>query len=200
MGNFLRRRAMMTVAPEPLEWDVDWSFTMGLPEDNGILKLEKGPVSIAMEEDGLLAGVLSIDGYVRYTFPGSLDESQEGVLEVCASFVSLSNKNGLRMIVGNANGAGQIFVNSYGFNYNNGGSEGGGPVLKNIAPIALDRFYTIRLERKDGSNRVYLDGEKIYETTVNSSYYSTNNRVFLQNSGGNYTICKLKSIKFKKWS
>lgn len=199
MGNFLRRRAMMTVAPEPLEWDVDWSFTMGLPEDNGILKLKKGTVSIAMEEDGLLAEALIADGYVLYTFPGSLDESQEGVLEVCASFVSLPNQNGFRMIVGNANGAGQIFVNSYGFNYNNGGSEGGGPVLKNIAPIALDRFYTIRLERKDGSNRVYLDGEKIYETTVNSSYYSTKNRVFLQN-GGNHTIGKLKSIKFKKWS
>lgn len=62
--------------------------------------------------------------------------------------------------------------------------------------IALQKEYVIRIERLNGINRIFLDGEKIYETEIVSGSFTTGNRIFFQ-GGGEYL---LKSIKFKKIS
>ena len=181
-------------------WDVVWDYTMGLPEQNGFDIFIDSVVSIEETENGIKI-IPSSSGYVRY-IPKNYELCNEGIFEVNLYIKSLSTVNGFRMILSNGaeNSAGdniealQIYTNASIRNsvkYQN--------VFNNtniISDITLNTEYIFRIERRNGVNFVYLNGEKIKESTDSLSEYAGGNRIFFQ-SGGEYL---LKSIKFKKIS
>lgn len=195
-GTLLRRRMMMDTKPTQ-DWDVVWDYTMGLPEENGFDILIDSAVSIEETENGIK---IIPSGYVRYT-PNNYELCNEGIFEVNLCIKSLPSNNGFRMILSNGaeNSEGyniealQIYTNSFVRN-----SVKYQEVASNtiISDITLNIEYIFRIERRDGVNYVYLNGEKIKESTYSVSKYATENRIFFQ-SGGEYL---LKSIKFKKIS
>lgn len=179
------------------EWDIVWDYTMGLPENNGFDILIDSRVSIEETENGIK---IIPSGYVRYT-PKNYELCNEGIFEVALNIKSLPNNNGFRMILSNGavDSAGtniealQIYVNSFSRNSAKYQKQDGSNI---ISDITLNTEYIFRIERRDGVNYVYLNGEKIKESTDSVSQYATANRIFFQ-SGGEYL---LKSIKFKKIS
>lgn len=183
------------------DWDVVWDYTMGLPEDNGFEKYEVDNgnyFSISLESDGLrilFNRVESSGGaYVRYC-PADYRECSEGIYEVeLQSNVYVRQINGCRIILGNSNLIGnQVAIFTQALNYNYGGVN----VYRAIKSIVANEWYTVRIERKAGVNYVFLNGEKVYETSTEISTGGTSeNRIFFQ-SHGDYL---LKSIKFKKIS
>ena len=181
------------------DWDVAWDYTMGLPENNGFDILINSVVSIEEAENGIKI-IPSNSGYVRY-IPKNYELCNEGIFEVDLHIKSIPLNNGFRMILSNGavNSAGinieslQIYVNSFIRNsvkYQRGDHD------SIISDITLNTEYIFRIERRDGVNYVYLNGEKIKESADSVSEYATGNRIFFQ-SGGEYL---LKSIKFKKIS
>ena len=179
------------------DWDIVWDYTMGLPENNGFDIFTDLVVSIEETENGIK---ITPFGYVRYT-PKNYELCNEGIFEVTLRIKSLPTNNGFRMILSNGveNSSGdniealQIYVNSFGRNsvkYQRADFD------SIISDITLNTEYIFRIERRDGVNYVYVNGEKIKESTESVSKYATGNRIFFQN-GGEYL---LKSIKFKKIS
>lgn len=183
------------------EWDIVWDYTMGLPENNGFDILIDSRVSIEETENGIKIKLIpSASGHVRYT-PKNYELCNEGIFEVALNIKSLPNNNGFRMILSNGavNSAGaniealQIYANSFARNsvkYQSGNND------NIISDISLNTEYVFRVERIGGVNYVYLNGQKIKESTDSVSEYAGGNRIFFQ-SGGEYL---LKSIKFKKIS
>ena len=180
-------------------WDIVWDYAMGLPENNEFDIFTDSVVSIEETENGIKI-IPSASGYVRY-IPKNYELCNEGIFEVALNIRNLPQSNGFRMILSNgvADSAGvniealQIYVNSLS------GNSVKYQVVDNesiISDITLNTEYIFRIERRDGVNYVYLNGEKIKESTDSVSKYATKNRIFFQ-SGGEYL---LKSIKFKKIS
>lgn len=192
----LRRRMMMDTKPAQ-DWDVVWDYTMGLPENNGFDIVTESVVSIEETEIGIK---IIPSGYVRY-IPKNYELCNEGIFEVALEINSLPLTNGFRMVLSNGVESSeeiniealQIYVNSFSRNsakYQRSDHD------SIISDITLNTEYIFRIERRDGVNYVYLNGEKIKESTDSVSRYATGNRIFFQ-SGGKYL---LKSIKFKKIS
>ena len=192
----LRRRMMMDTKPAQ-NWDVVWDYTMGLPEENGFEKFVEGTQFIKMTGNGLR--IIPYSGYVRYT-PKNYELCNEGIFEVALNIDSLPSANGFRMILSNGavNSAGanieslQIYANSFVRNSVKYQSSNNNI----ISDISLNAEHVFRVGRIGGVNYVYLNGQKIKESTDSVSEHATGNRIFFQ-SGGNYL---LKSIKFKKIS
>ena len=172
------------------DWDVAWDYTMGLPEDNGFEKVVSGSPSVQMVLNGL--SIIPYNGYVRYT-PTGFEICNEGIYEETIIYNAFSNSNGNRMLLSNGSYGLQIFIVGGQIRFNNGMNNSQLGIAYNIA---ISKEYIIRIERLNGVNRIYLDGEKIYETEVISGSFVTGNRIFFQ-TGGDYL---LKSIKFKKIS
>lgn len=174
------------------DWDVAWDYTMGLLEENGFEKFVEGSLLIEMTENGL--HIIPFSGYVRYT-PKNYELCNEGIFEVALEINSLPGTSGFRMILSNGveKEALQIYVNSFWGNSVKYQKSDNNSIISNIT---LNTEYIFRIERRDGVNYVYLNGEKIKESTDSVSQYATGNRIFFQ-SGGEYL---LKSIKFKKIS
>lgn len=195
------RRRMMMETTSAQDWDVVWDYTMGLPEENGFEKYEVGNgeyFSISLESDGLRILFSRAEGsggaYVRYC-PVDYRECSEGIYEIdVQSNVNVEQLNGCRVILGNSDLIGnQVAIFKQALNYNYGGVN----VYRAIKSIVANEWYTVRIERKAGTNYVFLNGEKVYETSTEISTGSTSeNRIFFQ-SYGDYL---LKSIKFKKIS
>lgn len=186
----------MAAAPAQ-DWDVVWDYTMGLPENNGFDIVTNWTVLIEETENGIK---IIPNGYVRYN-PKNYELCNEGIFEVALEINSLPENNGFRMILSNGveKSAGtniealQIYVNSFIRNSAKYQRTDNDSI---ISDITLNTEYIFRIERRDGVNYVYLNGEKIKESTDSVSAYAAGNRIFFQ-SGGEYL---LKSIKFKKIS
>ena len=180
---------MMETRPAQ-DWDVIWDYTMGLPEENGFEKIVEGSPSIEMTRNGLI--IIPSGGYVRYT-PIGFETCNEGVYEEKIIYGAFDSNNGNRIILSNGTYGLQIFVIGNSIIFNNGMDNSRFTVTRDIK---TQKEYTIRIERIGEINKIYLDGDKIYETEVVSGAYAAGNRIFFQ-TAGEYL---LKSIKFKKIS
>lgn len=186
----LRRRMMMAETKHIQGCDVVWDYTMGLPEENGFEKFVEGSPLIEMTGNGL--NIVPNGGYVRYA-PIGFETCNEGIYEETITYYAFSNSNGNRMVLSDGTSGLQIYVVDTQIRFNNGMDNS---QLVIASGIELQKEYVIRIERVNGINRIYLDGEKIYKTEVVSGYFTAGNRIFFQ-YGGDYL---LKSIKFKKIS
>ena len=181
---------MQPIRHPVIDWDVVWDYTMGLPEDNGFEKVINLNPSIQMKANGLY--IIPSEGYVRYQ-PIGFETCNEGVYEEKIIYGAFANSNGNRIILSNGTSGLQIYVIGGSIMFNNGMDNSMVTVTRDIK---TNKEYAIRIERIGEINKIYLDGDKIYETEVVSGSYVIANRIFFQTSG-EYL---LKSIKFKKIS
>lgn len=195
----MRRRMMMETTPVQ-DWDVAWDYTMGLPEDNGFEKAVAAAPKLTLDNDGLHVSVSRANGYgyVRY-IPIGYEACNEGVYEETVVFLVVPTVNGNRMLLSDGNSGCQIFIHAlnlseFGIFYDAGGAE------KYIKKLNLNEEYTIRVERVDNMNTIYVNSEEIYRSAILSTNYVTGNRIFFQNDAISSIEAILKSIKFKKIS
>ena len=194
----LRRRTLMNTQALAQDWDVVWDYTMGLPEENGFEKAVKGTPKLTLDNDGLYVFVSSVSGYVRYA-PIGYEACNEGICEETVVFLAVPTTNGNRMILSDGSSGLQIYVHTvnpseFGIFYEAGGAK------KYIKKLNLNEEYTIRVERVDNMNTIYVNSEEVYRSAILSTSYTTENRIFFQNDTVNSIEAILKSIKFKKIS
>ena len=173
------------------DWDVVWDYTMGLPEENGFEKAVEGSPLIEMTENGLSISFTKL-GYVRYA-PIGCETCNEGIYEETITYYAFGSINGNRMVLSDGTSGLHIYVLNTQIQFNNSMDN---QRIAIASGLELQKEYVIRIERINGINKIFLDGEKTYETEVVSGYFATGNRIFFQD-GGDYL---LKSIKFKKIS
>lgn len=193
----MRRRMMMDTKPAQ-DWDVVWDYTMGMPEENGFEKAVAAAPKLTLDNDGLHVSVSKANDYVRY-IPIGYEACNEGIYEETVVFLAVPTANGNRMILSDGNSGLQIYVyavnsSEFGIFYEVGGEK------KYIKKLNLNEEYTIRVERVDNMNTIYVNSEEIYRSAILSTNYVTGNRIFFQNDIVNSMEAILKSIKFKKIS
>lgn len=181
------------------EYDLEWDYTMGLPEDNGFERYSDGTnYSYEMTNNGLMV-TPSTQNYVRLNpLESSLQFCNEGILEIKLNIVSMlaGSNNGFRMILSDGEGGCHIQIRSWQGNTMFYNTTQNNFLAITTKQLQTNTDYTIRIERKQGMSHVYVDNEKVYSTDIKSIGYAQYNRIFFQ-SGGEYI---LKSIKFKKIS
>lgn len=188
---------MMQIKPAQ-GWDVVWDYTMGMPEENGFEKAVEGAPKLTLDNDGLYVFVSSEKGYVRYV-PIGYETCNEGTYEETVVFLTVPTANGNRMILSDGRSGCQIFIytlnpSEFGIWYEAGGKQ------EYIKKLNLNEEYTIRVERIDNMNTIYVNSEEVYRSDILSKSYTTENRIFFQNDTVNSIEAILKSIKFKKIS
>lgn len=172
------------------DWDIDWNYTMGFPENNGFEKLVSGSVTVKHQEDGIYYKSNGGNSYLQLQ-PVNLLTCNEGVFDVKINVLTMyTANNGFRLMLSNGNEGCQIQVNKNSLQYNKQNEF----ISLNSLNTNID--YKIKIEIINNKNKIYLNETLIYETEIKSNSYATSNRVMFQ-SGGEYL---LKEIKFKKIS
>ena len=167
------------------EWDIEWYYTDGLPENNGFSKSGNGT-------SNMTASGLELSGTnLMYTPSSENLSSSKIVLEtvfVITSLYSSANPSGegVRRIAYTGSASATIGINSSGVCIYDNTSKS----YQSYASVVPNVEYTLRMEAGNDGSRVYLDGSKIYETNVVSTQGSSHTRIV--NSNG---MQLLKSIK-----
>ena len=190
-GLMLRRQAMMAGKAEPAEtWDTVWSYTQGTPDANGWTKYVNGTTaSGTIVSNGLqIVGAGGTGGtYIYYQPPVSTYTT--GVTECKVLFTAIDggDANNYRYTLSNGANGIQVYV------YNDGSSDPYKLKLYNqnaasagttLASIALNTWYTIRLELGATTSAVYLDDTLLLDNIPNNTMkYCTATR-FWQMRGG----------------
>lgn len=176
------------------EWDYEWNYTDGFPEDNGMTKTVNGSPTIQMDADGLYVRSPG-SAYVRYDFATPTMTNGMGVVEVvavitCADGSTVPN---LRLMASNGTNGGSILTpNQYicqMTGVNAGSATKIGTYTKNV-----ETTFTVII---NGSTfDVYANGTLVASgLNCSASKYCTNNRIFVQQTGSGYV--KLKAIRAK---
>ncbi|WP_294577855.1 hypothetical protein [uncultured Thomasclavelia sp.] len=173
------------------DWDIVWDYTIGLPEDNGFAKTIQGTnVLDELTDNGLWITINGNTDYIRYE-PIGYETCNEGICEIKLIISAVPSVNGIRLILSNGNNGNKIFINSNQIKYNQGNIQ-----IK-ISDIIFDIELTIKIERINNQNYIYINNEVIYQSELTSNLYATGNRLFFQ---GGFLKTILKYIKFKKIS
>lgn len=185
-----RRRMIISYIKDKENWDLQWDYTMGLPENNGFDKVTSGNITTEIDASGLNINVPTQNDYVRYT-PTNFKTCNEGICEIVVNYLTSNDANGNRLILSNPIKGCQIYVKNGYIQYNEG------TMLKIIFnSVSFNVDHTIRIEMINGLNKIYFDGTMIYQSTEASLSYMGENRIFFQST----INAILKSIKFKKIS
>lgn len=187
---FRRRMMLESHKNDDIDWDLEWDYTMGLPEDNGFKKTINGTnISDELTVNGLLISVNS-NGYIRYR-PIGFETCNEGIYEIKLIISRIPTSNGVRLILSNGTNGNQIFIHSNQIKYDQRGAQ-----IK-IDNVIFDTELTIKIERINNQNYVYVNNEIIYQSKIVSIWYTGGNDLFFQT---NPLKAVLKSIKLKKIS
>ena len=191
----IRRRMMMAASRQHNQNVLQWDYTMGMPEDNGFEKTAKGTVILNMTDDGLSINVYdALEQFVQYALPSNLRYCNEGILEtkvIFSAFGSFTEGHRLQLSDGEQGFSVKCYNKSINYIANTSS-----PAAVSGVTLETGVEYTIRIERKEGRNSIYLNGESIFSNEIASRSYTTMNRILFQ-CGGQYI---LKSIYFEKIS
>lgn len=178
----------------PIEWDYEWSYSDGLPENNGMTKTTSGTSTITMTSDGLKVSNAT-NSFVRYTFPTSTMTT--GIIE--CTFVGLFDataltSQNLRVCASNGTNGGQALVCQNAFRMYNSHTA---PYGATIADYSNGNEYTVRIVLNGSTFDVYVNGQlAVSGYQCSAIYYATSNFVMIQNTGNSY-YALIKSIRAK---
>ena len=197
MDMMTRRRAMMAGIALP-EWDYEWDYTDGLPENNDWVKATSGSGASSLQSSYVRMQTAGASSYITYRNPETFNMSR-GVLEAVMAITLPSGATGYsRLCLGNGTKGIHILVHAPTKTiklYDNGTIAQSTTIKSNIVS---NTFYTIRLVLDGGYGDVFIDDEKVAShVDIKTILYSSNTSVWHQASITVNTYTRLKSIKMK---
>lgn len=165
------------------DWDIVWTYRNGLFADSGFDVQTRLQASETWSDDAVQLKSAT-EGYIRIAVPG-YPTCRKGVVEAEFSITEMNTTaNGFRFLLSNGTYGCQTMVVKSGSNvvllYNNGSSSNN---KEGISNINIGETYKLKIDFDETSgNKIYLNDQLIYETTVFSSYYCTGNRFFAQDA------------------
>lgn len=175
---------------EKSEWDIEWDYTMGMPENNGFEKTIIPDSNSKMLDDGVL--LVGKGGYVRYN--PLIATCKSGTVEAVVVFKQIhQGATGFRLLLSDGTSGIQIYVNrNYIFYAVKRNSDAANELLP-VSIVETNVEYTLRLEFDNYEIRIFLNGELALQKPRCEILWCVANRIFQQDGGE--TI--LKSIKYK---
>lgn len=155
------------------EWDIEWDYTDGLPENNGFTKTYTNGIA-TMKDNGLECTGKNL----AYT-PNNEQNCTKAVFECVfipeiLSSQSSPNAEGIKFAVFNGTRATTISINSNGICGYKASISGYEIAYSNIS---VNTEYKIRIETEGNTGTVYLNDELIY-TVALATTTTTNSRIF----------------------
>ena len=178
--------------------DYYWDYTMGFPEDNGMIKTTNNTVNISMESDGLKINTANGNShYVTYWFPDPAKRLTTGTVEV--QFIGHMNggNNALRNLlirIGNNDFGACITTSRNRFKlYDDASQPGGGT---DIMAFTSDVKQTVKLVLKGETFDFYVNGvKKLSDKPATGMQYSAITGIWAGNITSPSYWVKLCSIK-----
>jgi len=199
MGSLLMRRRGVMGSPGGAlpEWDVDWSYTDGLPEENGFTKFGAGTQSAALRDADVRLYAKGPSSNVGYIYgqgnPVSVFETE---------FMITSNNGIVRFLLFNGSGSAIAVRAQYSNNYK-GVYLMTDTTIGNMAKlqtIAVSTRYRIRLVLDGTYGYVYigdvLAADKVDLSTINTGSVSDTSFRFGDASKG-AVYCNLYALRMK---
>lgn len=192
---FRRRMMLESHKNNDIDWDLEWDYTMGLPENNGFTKTISGNYTYdELTNEGLKIKISNAPSYLRYE-PTGYETCSEGIYEIKLFItsvpVNVNVLNGIRLLLSDGVSGNQICINGNKIKYISGNGQ-----IK-IADMPYEEDFIIKIESIENKNYVYLNNKLIYQSSIDSTLFTIGNRLFFQE---NPLRALLKSIKFKKIS
>lgn len=178
------------------KWDVDWNYSMGLPEDNGITVDKTGTTFEELTDSGLKIHTNNGNHSVIFRLGESPYKFRKAVLEVTfETYINMNNSSLLNLlfILGNDSNGVSILDTRNSFRLRNNS------VIDSCTPVhssVNNKEYKFRLILNLDKFELFLDNEKIYEGDASEMLYATSCQIWIGNVSGSYYV-NLKDIKFK---
>lgn len=185
------------------QWDINWSYTDGLPENNGFTLLSTNASTKTLREDGLLLANTGSTGNISYGVTNEPVPCKRLIFEsvfspqTLATLPSTPKGCGYYVLFVN-NGKGiNVAVNSGGLGYYEGKDTATKGWHFADVSIATETEYTIRLEVDDTSDTatLYLDGSLITTFGI-ASTTSAQTKIYQLNGGS--TLHKSMKLRYEQ--
>lgn len=199
MGELLRRREMMQEAGGGPEWDVEWDYTMGLPNANGLFSLTtNGTASASLTSSSVDLSVQTNGSWIAYDYTTFYPKA---VIEVKIRTTGSNNTFWrLSLSADGAKGAavrGQISSGVNGIYYVNNTNISS---CTRLMETAYSTDYIVRIVMDAGYADVYVNGTLVasHVDISSTAMYSTLTRFSFQCVGsGIAKVMRLYYIKMK---
>lgn len=185
------------------QWDINWSYTDGLPENNGFTLLSTNASAKTLREDGLLLANTGSTGNISYGVTNEPVPCKRLIFEsvfspqTLATLPSTPKGCGYYVLFVN-NGKGiNVAVNSGGLGYYEGKDTATKGWHFADVSIATETEYTVRLEVDDTSDTatLYLDGSLITTFGI-ASTTSAQTKIYQLNGGS--TLHKSMKLRYEQ--
>jgi hypothetical protein len=152
----------VTVSSE--QWDFEWDYTDGLPNDNGMELTNTGSNTISLASNGLsIATQNSSTSQVVYNYTSIGDLKTEVISELVFEITAFSTQSGsgvrdnasLGGAASDAKKCAQLCLSQNGIQYL--GTASGWSTLS-ATPLSLNTEYAVRIDQTDGNADIYLNG------------------------------------------
>ena len=146
------------------QWDFEWDYTDGLPNDNGMVLTNTGSNTINLASNGLsIATQDSSSSLVAYEYQSISNVKTEVISELVFEITAFSTQSGsgvrdnaaLGGTGATAKKCAQLNLSQNGVQYL--GTASGWSTLS-ATPLSLNTEYTVRIDQTDGNADIYLNG------------------------------------------
>lgn len=190
MGYLLRRRAlMMANSAVPSVTEINWDFSMGSPQNYGIVRTTNGTVDAeSIDTNGVKMSTRQSSASIAYRLPYN---AETGWVEYSFKTPSPASWNIYCRLSDGETGLAATGANSSSASYwNVGGTQLSTPALSRNA------IYSVKIEMSGGIANVYINGTLV-RGDINVSTSLTATEFTFQSWSGNNRVAYLRSIKAK---
>ena len=178
-------------------WDVEWSYTDGLPENNGFTKANDVSNTVSLGTDGLLCTATGSGVILSWT-PNGETSCTKTIFECVFVPKTLLSKStltgdGIKAITFNGTYAITLGINSQGLCY-----YGYTPSTAYYlgASVTANTTYKLRVETGQTEGAIYLNDTLVTTYSSFGATTSTVSKLFACTGGNNQSVL-LKSIKYR---
>lgn len=198
MGNLLtRRRELILASGGSSEWDVEWDYTMGLPENNGWTKDATGTSSATLTDSCVQIRAQNSNQHLDYSWS---NQNSIGVFEAEYSFTNAYGNS--TMFIGNGVDTVNGTRNQYSANYKGIYLYTATTIanMRKLQSAASNTYYKITIVLNGANSQVLVNdvikADNIDLSTITMSSYPTRLR-FSSSHSTTAATYNLKSMRLK---
>lgn len=202
--NLLRRREMVQAAssPSPSGWDVEWDYSDGLPNANGLFTLSKSAsrVSISQRSGDITLDVYTSGTYIRYASTST--PQTPSVFEAKIKPDGSNGSIGHYCVISLTNGTGGIAVRFQwtssvkGFYLVNDSDV---TKMTKLTDVSMSTEYTVRLVLYSNNTAdIYIDDVLVRSAVdISTIVGATTTGLYFEARGSSHQYLRLYSMKLK---
>ncbi len=203
MVELLRRREMVQAAssPSPSGWDVEWDYSDGLPNANGLFTLSKSASRVTISQR---SGDITLDVYTTGTYIRYASTSTPQAPSVFEAKIKTDGSNGTTAqycVISLTNGTGGVAVR-FQWTASVKGiylvNDSDVTKMTKLTDVEMGTEYTVRLVLYSNTADVYIDDVLVCSAVdISTIVGATTTGLYFEARGSSHQYLRLYSMKLK---